>query len=120
MWKVKRMKAARLIVLVIAIAAGGLAALLAGGFGRNPAPAPVVKKVDTVKVLVASKDLPMGQKVGPADLKWQTWPTEAASPVFIRQQDRPDAVRQFVGAIARTSFAAGWPTPPSSWTPRPT
>jgi pilus assembly protein CpaB len=109
MWKVKRMKAARLIVLAIAIVAGGLAALLASGFGRKPAPAPVVAKLDTVEVLVASRDLPIGVRIGPADLKWQTWPTAAAGPSFIRRQDRPDALREFTGSIARTPFAVGEP-----------
>jgi len=110
MWKVKRMKAARLVVLVVAVAAGGMAAYLAAGPARKPvsAPAPVAK-LDTVDILVAKADLAMGQKVGPDDIKWQTWPTAAAGPNFIRKQNRPDAVKQVTGMVVRIAFAIGEP-----------
>ena len=56
------MKAARLIVLGVAVAAGGAAALLAGRGGDEPppsAPAPTAQ-IDTVDVLVAKNDIPLG------------------------------------------------------------
>ena len=40
MWKVKRMNTARIVVLTIAIGAGGIAAYLASGSDDKPAPAP--------------------------------------------------------------------------------
>jgi pilus assembly protein CpaB len=109
MWKVKRMKAARLVVLVVAIAAGGLAAFLASGSGDKPAQAPVQAKLGTVKVLVAQQDLSTGQKVAPDNLKWQTWPAAAAGPNFIRKADRPDAIKQLSGTFVRTAFAVDEP-----------
>jgi pilus assembly protein CpaB len=110
MWKVKRMKPARIIVLVVAVAAGGLAALLAGGSDNTPPPTPTpVVKLDTVDVLVASSDVALGQTVTAQDFRWQTWPTAAASPQFIRKNDRPDAVNQLAGSIARSALAAGEP-----------
>jgi pilus assembly protein CpaB len=110
MWKVKRMKAARLIVLGIAVVAGGLAAILAGGLDRQEAPAPApVAKLDTVDVLVAKNDIGIGQSLGEQDVQWQPWPTAALSPAFLRRNERPDAIAQYVGAIARTPIAAGEP-----------
>jgi pilus assembly protein CpaB len=42
-------------------------------------------------------------------MHWQIWPTQAASPVFIRRSEKPDAIEQFTGAIARSPFVAGEP-----------
>jgi pilus assembly protein CpaB len=110
MWKVKRMKAARLVVLAIAIAAGGTAAFIAGTSDRKPAPAPApVAKLDTVDILIAKADLALGQTIRPGDVKWQTWPAAAAGPSYIRKNDRPDAVTQLSGSIVRISFAIGEP-----------
>jgi pilus assembly protein CpaB len=110
MWKVKRMKAARIVVLVVAIAAGGLAAILAGGFGSQPAPPPApVAAIDTVDILVAKNDIAMGQTVTGADMRWQIWPAAAAGPAFVRKKDRPDAIEHLTGSLARTQFSAGEP-----------
>jgi pilus assembly protein CpaB len=110
MWKVKRMKPARIIVLVIAIAAGGIAALLAGRSDQGPPtpPAPIVQ-IETVDVLIANMDIGMGTKISPQDLRWQTWPAAAAGANFIRRTERPDAMDQLAGAITRISFSAGEP-----------
>jgi pilus assembly protein CpaB len=105
------MKAARLVVLVVAVAAGGLAALLAGRGGEE-APPPVAKpatQIDTVDVLVAKNDIQLGQSVGQQDMQWQIWPVSAASPAFVRRSDKPDAIEQFAGSIARAPFVSGEP-----------
>jgi pilus assembly protein CpaB len=104
------MKAARLVVLGIAIAAGGVAALLAGRSQGPEAPPPSpVSAVDTVDVLIAKTDLNRGQVIEPAQVGWQAWPTAAANGSFIRKTVRPDAVNQFSGAIVRVPLAAGQP-----------
>src|SRR5919106_5770642 len=103
------MKAARLVVLGVAIAAGGLAALLAGGQDEKPpAPAPVAQ-IETVDVLVAQKEIGMGHSISSGDLKWQMWPTASAGPSMIRKTDRPNAVEDFTGSIVRGTFQAGEP-----------
>jgi pilus assembly protein CpaB len=105
------MKAARLVVLVVAVAAGGAAALLAGRGGDEPppaAPAPAVQ-IDTVELLVARGDVQLGQSITAQDMQWQMWPTQAASPVFIRKSDKPGAIEELTGAIARAPFVAGEP-----------
>ena len=105
------MKAARLVVLGIAVAAGGLAALLAGGFGGPAAPPPPAPapQIATADVLVAAKDVGIGSALTAQDLQWQTWPASAANPAFIRRQDHPDALAQFTGAIVRVPMAQGEP-----------
>ena len=103
------MKAARILVLVVALGAGGLAAFLASRPEKAvPPPAPVAA-MDTVDILVAANDIPLGQVLAPADVKWQVWPTAAAGPNFIRKSDKPDAVKDVVGSIVRTPFVVGEP-----------
>jgi pilus assembly protein CpaB len=105
------MKAARLIVLGVALAAGGVAAMLAAGNHAPEAPkaAPPPPPLETVDVLVAKNDLNRGDTVGDHDVGWQAWPKAAANPNFIKQTDRPDAVAQYIGAKVRVPLLAGDP-----------
>lgn len=107
MWKVKRMNRARIVVLSIALGAGGLAAYLASGSSEAPAPAPVAQ-IPTVDILVAKSDIGLGQSVKPDDLQWQAWP-QATSGNFISRANKADAVKEFTGSIARSPFIAGEP-----------
>ena len=103
------MKTARILVLVVAVGAGGLAAFLASR--SDPvvvAPAPI-STLDTVDILVASADIGIGQALAPGDMKWQVWPTNGAGPSFIRKSDKPDSIQQLTGSIARTPFVTGEP-----------
>jgi pilus assembly protein CpaB len=110
MWKVKRMKTAQIVVLTIAVGAGGIAAYLASGSDNNPAPAAVpVAQLPTVDVLIAKNDIGLGQSVKPEDLQWQSWPAATASNTFIRRNERPEATKQLTGSIARSPFIAGEP-----------
>jgi pilus assembly protein CpaB len=104
------MKPARLIVLVIAIAAGGVAAMMASGLRQPQAPPapPPAPPLATVDVLVAKNDLNIGQTVNEKDVAWQTWPAASAGN-FIKKADRPDAIKEFVGAIVRSPVVAGEP-----------
>src|SRR5437763_777567 len=73
------MNTARIVVLAIAIGAGGIAAYLASGSNDKPAPAQPVAQLQTVDILVAKSDIGLGQSVKPDDLQWQTWPAASAS-----------------------------------------
>jgi pilus assembly protein CpaB len=104
------MSIARIFVLAIALAAGGVAAYLASGIDKQPTPvAPVVAQLQTVDVLVAKSEISLGQTLTPNDMIWQSWPASTASGTFIRRSDRPDATNQFAGSIARAPFVAGEP-----------
>jgi pilus assembly protein CpaB len=106
------MKPARLAVLGIAIAAGGTAAFLAS---RPEAPPPVTVGVappapaNTVDVLVAKKDINIGQSLIPQDMEWAAWPASNSNPALVRRANRADAVEQFAGWIARAPIAGGEP-----------
>jgi pilus assembly protein CpaB len=104
------MNRARIIVLAIAIGAGGVAAYLASGSDSRPPPqAEPVAQLPTVDVLVAKADIGLGQTIALNDMQWQTWPAAAASNSFIRKSDRPDATKEITGSIARSPFIAGEP-----------
>src|SRR4051794_7890298 len=102
------MKSARIVVLTIAVGAGGIAAYLASLSDRPAATEPVAQ-LPTVDVLVAKSDIGLGQTVTPADMIWQTWPAATASSTFIRRNERPEATTQIAGSIARAPFIAGEP-----------
>jgi pilus assembly protein CpaB len=103
------MKPARLIVLGIAVVAGAAAFMLSGG-ERVPAPVQIVRPAsETVDILVAKNDIGVGRAVTQDDLSWQPWPISAAGPLFIRRTDRPNALTEFKGAVARAPFIAGEP-----------
>jgi pilus assembly protein CpaB len=104
------MYTARIVVLTIALSAGGVAAYLARGTDTKQALAvePVVQ-LQTVDVLVAKSDIGLGQSVTPDNLQWQTWPATTASNSFIRRSERPEGAKEVAGSIARAPFITGEP-----------
>ena len=103
------MNTARIVVLTIAIGAGGIAAYLASGSDKSAEPAAPVAQLPTVDVLIAKSDIGLGQTVKPEDLQWQTWPAATASNTFIRRTDKAEAIKEVAGSIARAPFIAGEP-----------
>jgi pilus assembly protein CpaB len=104
------MNIARIVVLAIALSAGGVAAYLASGTdSKAPAPAQPVAQLQTVDILVAKAEINLGQTLTVNDMIWQSWPASTASGSFIRRSDRPDATTQIAGSIVRAPFVAGEP-----------
>jgi pilus assembly protein CpaB len=101
------MNTARIVVLTIAVGAGGIAAYLASGSDPK-APEPTVQ-LQTVDVLVAKNDIGLGQSLTADDMQWQTWPAATASNNFMRRNERPEAIKDVIGSIARAPFIAGEP-----------
>jgi len=105
------MKTAQILVLGIALVAGGAAAYIMSQPSEAP-PAQVVAAppVDTVKVLVAAGDLNVGTALSANDLKWQEWPTATASgATYITTANAPNGIQDWTGAVVRIPFAAGEP-----------
>lgn len=104
------MNTARVVVLAIAVSAGGVAAFLASGSDqktvRVAAPVP---QLETTDVLVAKADIPLGKTVTADDMKWQSWPATTASSSFIKKSDRANAIKEMTGSIVRSPFLAGEP-----------
>ena len=103
------MNTARILVLIIALGAGGVAAYLASGFENKSQSTEPTAVLQTVDVLVAKSDIGLGQSVSPENLQWQSWPASTASNSFIRRNERPEATTQIAGWIARAPFIAGEP-----------
>jgi pilus assembly protein CpaB len=99
----------RIIILFVAIAAGGLSAWLI--LASKPAPQEVVAQAPrpTVEVLVASADLTQGQVLGEKDLRWQSWPQEAVSAGYITRSGKPDALSSFKGHMVKARLVTGEP-----------
>jgi len=102
------MKGARIIVLAVALGAGGVAAMLAGRSDNSGSGQPA-KKVDSGEILVAKTNLPSGKAISPQDLEWQAWPATATGETFIRKSKQPDAIKKLSGLFVRTPFVAGEP-----------
>ena len=105
------MKVSRIMLLLVALLAGGLAAYLATrGGGGEPAPEPV-QVVEAVKsqVLVAKTNIGVGQRLSADSLEWQVWPEDAIRPEFINATANPSAMADMKGAVARFELFAGEP-----------
>src|ERR1700730_13690065 len=102
------MKVARLAVLGIAVVAGGAAALVAGR-SEPPPPLEPAATISTVDILIAKKDINIGQVVQADDMGWAAWPADSASPLFVHKSDRAGAIAQLAGSIARVPIASGEP-----------
>ncbi len=106
------MKAARILVLGVALAAGGAAAYLVSGDDApkpEAPPAPVVQQLPTVDVLIAKGDIGMGTAVTAQDFAWQAWPEATTGDGYITRKAKPNAPEELVGAITRAPFTAGEP-----------
>jgi pilus assembly protein CpaB len=103
------MNIARVVVLTIALSAGGVAAYLARGTDEKSRPAEPVAQLPTVEILVAKSDIGLGQVVKPEDLQWQIWPAATASGSLINRAGKADAITEIAGSIARAPFIGGEP-----------
>ena len=105
------MKLFRVLVLVIALVAGGIAAFLALNMSPGGAPSPTVvelaPQIQSQDVLVASTDIAQGQKLTAENVRWQRWPDDAMNPTYIQKQTMPDAVEKLEGSIVRGAFVVG-------------
>lgn len=107
------MGVSRIILLVVALLAGGLAAFLAM---RGTAPQQVVVEGPTqvieekkAKVLVAKLPIGVGQRLTAETIEWQAWPEFAVRPEYISEAVLPDATTTMLDAVARFEFFPGEP-----------
>ncbi|WP_230533188.1 Flp pilus assembly protein CpaB [Microvirga roseola] len=103
----------RIIVLVIAIGAGCLAAWLALSVRTTsvipPAMTTSAPSIPMEEILVAAEDLAQGQAIAKGKLRWQPWPQGSLHPNFISRQAKPDALASLEGALVRNSLVSGEP-----------
>jgi pilus assembly protein CpaB len=106
------MKPARIILLLVALVAGGLAAFLVTR-GGSPAPEPqyVTEVVEEAKtqILVARLPIGVGERLNQETLEWQDWPEGALRADYVTISAMPDAPADLTGAVARYEFFPGEP-----------
>ncbi|MHC5654787.1 Flp pilus assembly protein CpaB [Stappia sp.] len=105
------MKIARLAILGISLAAGLLVARMVMNTGPEPVAEPVAVVSETPKdeVLVADRDIALGSSVSSGDLRWTEWPKELAPQSAILRSERPGALDELVGRIAKAPVYEGEP-----------
>jgi pilus assembly protein CpaB len=107
------MRASRIILLFVALLAGGLAAFLAM---RQPAPQQVAVPGPTQiveekkdKILVAKTGIAVGQRLSSDTIEWMDWPELAVRGEYITESELPDALTQMIGSVARFEIFTGEP-----------
>ncbi len=103
---------ARILLLVVAIVAGGLAAFLAtrgGAPASDPVTVTEIQQEAKEQVLVASQPIGVGERLDARLLQWQDWPAGAVRPEYVTRKAAPDATSELDGAVARFEIFAGEP-----------
>ncbi|MCA3695978.1 Flp pilus assembly protein CpaB [Aquidulcibacter sp.] len=67
-------------------------------------------KAETVNVLVAKRDMVVGERISPSSLGWEAYtPTSASTPGFFLQSKNPKAIEEFSNGIVRQAMVKGEP-----------
>jgi pilus assembly protein CpaB len=108
----------RVVLLIGALGAGGVAAWLVVAARPEPVTKVVEAPAATQDVLVAASDLLPAQTLTKESLRWQSWPQSALNPVYLTRTSRRDAIDYLAGSIIRNRIAAGEPIREENLTPR--
>ncbi|HUF57611.1 MAG TPA: Flp pilus assembly protein CpaB [Thermohalobaculum sp.] len=106
----------RIVILTVALLAGGGAAwLVYGALSGGAADGPVAAapaEIATTAVLVAAAPINRGETLGPGNLEWQDWPEAVVSDAAIRRDTQPDAIETYTDWTSRAGFLQGEPIRP--------
>jgi pilus assembly protein CpaB len=105
----------RVVVLVVAAGAAIGAGILAKSLIASNRQSPMIAETNTVvidqvpkeQVLVVTKDLLMGDKMGEGTIAWQDWPKDQVQPSMITKANRSNAVEELKEARARFGMFQG-------------
>jgi len=103
---------ARIILIAVALIAGGLAAYLILGMTRTRTEtvvAEVVREEAKTQILVAKSPIGIGERLTADTLEWQDWPEGALRAEYVTISAMPDAPADLTGAVARFEFFPGEP-----------
>jgi len=106
------MRVSRIVLVLVALLASGLAAFLATRGGGEPQQVAVtteVVKEARAQVLVAKVDIGVGERLSPDNLQWQDWPEGAVRPEYITSSATPGAIDQMKNSVARFELFSGEP-----------
>ena len=101
----------RIVILGLAIGSAAFAGILAKGLvNKKPSKEVVeVNKVPMAEILLASKDLAMGEKLIESTVNWREWPKASVSEAMITKDKMPDALEKYKSARARLPIFMGEP-----------
>jgi pilus assembly protein CpaB len=106
------MRPSRIILLLVALIAGGLAAFLATR--GTPPPREVATRTEVIQekktqILVAVEQIGVGQRLNEKLVEWFDWPEGSVRPEYIAVTTSPDGLEQIDGAVARFEIFPGDP-----------
>lgn len=103
----------RLIILVVAAGAAILAAFLVRGMSSPEPVTQVVTDTQTIvetqevsetQVLVARRNLTVGDLLTPADFEWAPWPESNIVDGYRTEETHPEAIEELAGSIVRSTI----------------
>lgn len=105
------MRVSRIVLLLVALIAGGLAAFLATRGGGQPDQTPVTQVVQEARaqVLIAKNNIGVGERLSAENVQWQDWPEGAVRGEYITSAGTPNAIEQMKGSVARFELFSGEP-----------
>ncbi len=104
------MNVSRLAILGIALVAGAAAFFLMMGNSSEGPAVQIVEPVreETVRVLIATRDIQRGERMALEDTNWIAWPKKAIQPTFITDANAAQR-EEMTSAVARSLIVAGEP-----------
>ena len=101
----------RIVILGLAVGSAVLAGILAKGFiGKKPdAEIVEINKVKMSEILVAQRDLQMGERLTSGSATWLEWPAASVAATMITKDAKPDALEFYQTGRARVAIYQGEP-----------
>lgn len=107
------MNVARIAVLGVAVVTAGLSAFLVRSMmsddDRSAEASQATAALNTTRVLVANRNIGLGETLRSDDLRWMDWPEGDITSVFISEKKSPDAKSRWSGSVVRFPIVAGEP-----------
>jgi pilus assembly protein CpaB len=99
----------RIVMFALAAGSAVMAGVLAKGMLGKPveSQAEVVTKVKTVPVLVAAKDIDVGERLASGSIIWKEWPSDNVLDNMITKDEKPDADVSMAETRARIQMFEG-------------
>lgn len=101
-------------IIVLALAVAGVSTYLIQTFSGEQNIEDLQKEAQKpkIRVLVASKELRPGQKLGPDNMGWQFWVDESLNPKYIvveKDEEESAKIEEFTGSVVRDLIHEGEP-----------
>jgi pilus assembly protein CpaB len=93
----------RILMLGLAVGSAVVAGVLAKGVigkKQKPAEAQIIRKIETTDVLVAARDIQVGERLAAGSVLWKAWPKDNVQPSMITKEAMPDAEEKYAEARA--------------------